>query len=142
MKLPENFRIYAALAAFGVVVVLVIFRLSDTNRTKIVDVTVPALSELAAQGEAQFETNCASCHGLNAAGTDKGPPLVHDIYNPGHHADAAFVIAVKRGVPQHHWPYGSMPPQPQVSDIQVALIVRYIRELQIANGIQYRRHQM
>jgi hypothetical protein len=35
-----------------------------------------------------------------------------------------------------------MPPQPQVSDDQLAAIVRYVRELQEANGILYRQHIM
>ena len=35
-----------------------------------------------------------------------------------------------------------MPPQPQVSDEDIAAIVRYIRELQEANGIRYRPHRM
>ena len=35
-----------------------------------------------------------------------------------------------------------MPAQPQVSDAQVMDIVRYVRELQKANGIVYQPHQM
>jgi mono/diheme cytochrome c family protein len=106
------------------------------------DVTEPELSALAAKGKMLFEANCASCHGIKASGTGKGPPLVHDIYNPGHHADAAFFSAAKFGVRQHHWPYGNMPPQAQVTEDQVAAIVQYVRELQIANGIKYRPHRM
>jgi len=34
------------------------------------------------------------------------------------------------------------PPQPQVSDEQLAAVVRYVRELQEANGIFYRPHTM
>jgi len=105
-------------------------------------VTVPTLSTVAAQGKIAFDANCAQCHGSNAAGTANGPPLVHDIYNPGHHGDEAFFRAAKRGVPQHHWPFGNMPPQLDVSDKQLAAIVRYIRELQEANGIFYRAHRM
>ena len=70
------------------------------------------------------------------------PPFVHDIYNPGHHADPAFFAAAKFGVRQHHWPYGNMPPQLQVSDDQVAAIVRYVREVQLVNGIKYQPHHM
>lgn len=111
-------------------------------RSQVVDVTEPELSALATEGKVLFEANCAPCHGMKASGTDKGPPLVHDIYNPGHHADAAFLAAAKFGVRQHHWPYGNMPPQPQVTQEQVAAIVRYIREIQLANGIKYRPHHM
>jgi hypothetical protein len=35
-----------------------------------------------------------------------------------------------------------MPPQPQVTEPQVAAVVQYIRELQLANGIGYRPHRM
>ena len=111
-------------------------------RDTTIDVTVPKLSRIAITGKTAFDANCAQCHGRNAAGTDKGPPLVHDIYNPGHHGDAAFLAAVRRGVPQHHWPFGNMPGQPQVSDADIASIVRYVRELQSANGITYRPHRM
>lgn len=106
-------------------------------------VKVPELSELARRGEEAFAANCAGCHGENAAGgTGKAPPLVHDIYNPGHHADVAFASAVKFGVRQHHWPYGNMPPQPGVTDDELLAIVAYIRELQRANGIVTRPHVM
>lgn len=107
-----------------------------------VSVQVPALSLTAQKGEAAFNDNCAACHGDNASGTDQGPPLIHDIYNPGHHADGAFFLAAKNGVRAHHWPYGNMPKQPQVSAGEVAAIVAYVRELQAANGIANRPHQM
>ncbi len=106
------------------------------------DVKVPQLSPQAAGGKTAFDANCATCHGSNAAGTDKGPPLIHDIYNPGHHSDEAFFLAAKLGVRRHHWPYGDMPPQPQVTQEQIAAIVQYIREVQAANGIGYRPHRM
>jgi len=107
-----------------------------------VDVAVPELSAQAALGKEAFNANCAQCHGKNAAGTDKGPPLIHDIYNPGHHGDQAFVIAAKRGVRRHHWPFGNMPPQPQVTGTQIAAIIKYVRELQVANGIITKAHRM
>jgi len=107
-----------------------------------VNVKVPSLSDVAARGKVAFDANCAACHGANASGTDQGPPLMHDIYNPGHHADGAFFVAAKVGVRQHHWPFGNMPPQPQVTEGQVAEIIRYVRELQAANGITYSPHRM
>jgi mono/diheme cytochrome c family protein len=115
---------------------------TDSTSERTANVKVPALSVQAADGKEAFDANCAACHGRNAAGTKNGPPLVHDIYNPGHHSDDAFLFAVMRGVSQHHWPYGDMPPQPQVTAQQIAAIVRYVRELQIANGIRYRPHRM
>ena len=67
-----------------------------------------------------------------------GPPLVHNIYNSGHHADASFHFAVRAGARQHHWRFGDMPPQEQVTDDEVPAIIAYVRELQQANGIPYR----
>ena len=105
-------------------------------------VRVPQFSALAATGEPLFNANCAECHGRNAGGSERGPPLVHDLYNPGHHADAAFLFAARQGVRAHHWNFGNMPPQPKVTDTDVAAIVRYVRELQDANGIYYKPHRM
>ena len=88
-----------------------------------------------AEGERLFAANCASCHGQHARGTQAGPPLVHSIYEPGHHADAAFYFAVERGVAQHHWRFGNMPPQPQVSRDEMTQIIGYVRWLQRQAGI-------
>lgn len=112
------------------------------NRPSVVAVKVSDLSGDAKAGQAAFEVNCAVCHGKNAAGSDKGPPLVHNIYNPGHHADFSFAQAVRKGVKRHHWSFGDMPAQPQVKRSEIGLIIQYVRELQIANGIQYQKHQM
>ena len=105
-------------------------------------VAMPPLSAQATAGQRAFDTACASCHGRFATGTDKGPPLLHDIYNPGHHADEAFFRAARQGVRQHHWRFGDMPVRPKVSDEQLAQIVRYVRELQEANGIRFKPHRM
>lgn len=101
-----------------------------------ITVAVPELSPEATVGMTAFETYCFECHGKNAAGTDKGPPLVHPVYRPAHHGDFSFVRAVTNGVPQHHWLFGSMPPQPQVSRQEIDQIIVYLRELQRANGIE------
>lgn len=105
-------------------------------------VQVPTLSAQASIGAVAFDSNCSACHGKNGSGSGQGPPLVHDIYNPGHHADESFARAVHQGVQQHHWRFGNMAPLPQVSDSQLDAIVRYVRELQQANGIVSRPHQM
>lgn len=124
---------------------ILVLQIAGPKRTTtgfVVAVTVPELSPQAARGKAAFDANCAACHGINAAGTGNGPPLVHNIYNPGHHADGSFFLAAKNGVRAHHWRYGDMPPQPQVTPDQMTTIVRYVRELQAANGIGNRPHRM
>ncbi len=104
--------------------------------TAVVDVIVPALSSDAKVGRNLFDANCVACHGKNATGSENGPTLVHIIYEPTHHADFSFQLAVKRGVRAHHWKFGNMPPVSNVSDQQITLITKYVRELQRANGIQ------
>jgi len=101
-----------------------------------VPVTVPGLAGAALQGEVLFQENCAACHGENAAGREGlGPPLVHKIYEPGHHGDGAFLLAAQQGVRAHHWPFGNMPPVEGVSQKDVESITAYVRKLQQANGI-------
>ena len=103
----------------------------------LVTVIVPDLSAAARRGETLYQQNCATCHGDNAAGRDGiGPPLVHKIYEPGHHADGAFYLAAQQGVRAHHWPFGDMPPVAGIALEDVEPIVAYVRELQRANGIQ------
>lgn len=97
-------------------------------------VVIPIFSPVEQHGKTLFETHCAQCHGINAVGTDKGPPFLHRVYQPGHHADGAFLLAVRRGVRRHHWPFGDMPPQPQINDSDISAIVTFVRALQRANG--------
>ncbi len=102
------------------------------------EVSLPeALSARGKLGQRAFDAKCASCHGRNAAGRDGlAPPLVHNIYEPGHHGDESFQRAVAMGVRAHHWTFGNMPPVEGLTRGDVSLIVAYIRELQRANGIQ------
>ena len=86
-------------------------------------------------GKSLFEANCASCHGSAALGSAQGPPLVHAVYEPNHHADAAFLLAAQRGVRAHHWSFGDMPPVPGVSGEEVGVIAEYVRWLQRQAGV-------
>ena len=105
---------------------------------QLVEVRLPAsLSAEAAAGKTYYDAVCASCHSANAAGQDGvAPPLVHKIYEPSHHGDAAFLVAVRNGARQHHWSFGPMLPVKQkLTDGEIAAITLYIRELQRENGI-------
>jgi mono/diheme cytochrome c family protein len=86
-------------------------------------------------GHQLFDRHCAPCHGSNAGGTDKGPPLANRVYEPSHHSDQAFHLAVRNGVAAHHWRFGNMPAQPQVSESDVAAIVSYVRWVQREAGV-------
>jgi len=143
MSLRDNIPSIAvsAFVLLGIGVVFWKITGSDTS-TSHVDVRLPELSAPAKVGQTLFQENCAACHGDNGSGSDQGPPLIHDIYNPGHHADGAFFVAASRGVRGHHWRFGNMPPQPQVTARQVEKIVRFVREVQAANGIKSVPHKM
>jgi mono/diheme cytochrome c family protein len=88
-----------------------------------------------ASGEELFAANCAACHGVDARGSDQGPSFLNDTYVPSHHADGAFLIAVRTGVQPHHWNFGPMPPRPGLSDQDVADIVAYVRAQQRYEGL-------
>lgn len=102
------------------------------------EIAVPAtLSEAAATGQTIFEAKCISCHGENGSGVEEaGPPLIHKVYEPSHHGDEAFQLAVQQGVRQHHWPYGNMPAVEGLTRGDVMMIVAYVRAVQQANGIE------
>lgn len=104
----------------------------------LVEVALPAgLSSQAQMGERAFNAVCAACHGENGSGRNgMGPPLIHKIYEPNHHGDMSFLMAVAQGVRAHHWPFGDMPPQEGLTQGDVRNIVAYVRELQRVNGIQ------
>ena len=87
-------------------------------------------------GEVVFEGTCAACHGTEGTGTDVGPPLVHQYYRPGHHSDASVALAVLNGVQPHHWNFGTMPPQTDLSDQDILDVTAYIRQIQEAAGIR------
>lgn len=143
MKIAKQIPKYAVLGILLAGLGMLVLRFLDSGEKSVqVNVRVPELSAAAVEGKQAFDANCAQCHGKNASGTDKGPPLVHNIYNSGHHADQSFFLAAKRGVRRHHWPYGNMPPQPQVTNAELTMIVKYVRELQVANGITYKPHRM
>jgi len=93
-------------------------------------------SELVAAGAGLYAEECAACHGADLRGTDNGPSHLSEVYEPGHHGDAAFVLAVRRGVQPHHWSFGSMPPIEDLTDDDVAAIVAFVRDVQGREGFE------
>ena len=102
--------------------------------TPVVDVAMKVPDELQ-KGNEKFHTFCAPCHGPQGVGTDHGPPLVHKIYEPSHHADMAFQRAAAQGVRAHHWKFGNMPKIDGVTSEDVTEIIGYVRWLQKQAGI-------
>lgn len=88
------------------------------------------------KGKTLFAANCAACHGVSLNGTENGPPLLHRIYEPSHHSDAAFQLAVKNGVRAHHWRFGDMPAIGTLNPDDVAHITAFVRMEQRKVGIQ------
>jgi mono/diheme cytochrome c family protein len=88
------------------------------------------------KGKVMYATHCASCHGADLKGSDKGPPMLHKVYEPSHHSDVAFQLAVKKGTRAHHWKFGDMAPVPGLTPDDVAHITAFIRFEQRKVGIQ------
>ena len=88
------------------------------------------------RGAELFARRCAECHGVNAQGSKNGPPLVSPVYRPEHHANLAFHWAVRDGVRQHHWKFGDMPAQKDVTPEEAADIVGWVRLRQREAGIE------
>ena len=88
------------------------------------------------KGHGRFHEFCSRCHGPSGSGTNNGPPLIHKIYEPSHHADITFYRAAQNGVRAHHWKFGNMPKIEGVTKEQVKHIVAYIRWKQRQAGIQ------
>ncbi|NNE24199.1 MAG: cytochrome c [Rhizobiales bacterium] len=109
---------------------------SADSASQAVEVNMPSLDATQTAGQKLFEANCASCHGVTAGGTDKGPPLVHIYYEPNHHPDAAFYSAVAIGTRQHHWKFGNMPAVKEINQDDVTKIIAFVRAVQRANGIK------
>jgi len=105
-----------------------------SSSTILVSADAPLPKELT-DGETKFNTFCSRCHGPQGKGTDNGPPLVHKIYEPNHHADMAFQRAAAKGVRAHHWEFGNMPKIEGVTSEEVTQIIGYIRWLQRQAGI-------
>ena len=82
------------------------------------------------RGEALYQNYCSGCHGDKGSGSEKGPSFLSPIYEPNHHGDESFILASRNGVRAHHWPFGDMPPLPNVKEEEVRQIVAYVRWLQ------------
>jgi cytochrome c len=89
-----------------------------------------------AKGKRLFDKNCASCHGIDPKGSEKGPPFLHPVYVPSHHGDESFQAAVHHGSRAHHWKFGDMPPVQGLSADDVVHITAYVRQQQRLVGIQ------
>lgn len=123
-----------------VMVVLVLFLTAceapdpETRRAAL-HLPPPGFKGNSTEGRNLFVSNCSSCHGNNAQGTEQGPSLIDNVYRNAHHADFAFHMAVRDGVRQHHWGFGDMPAVPKITAKETAHVIAYIRQEQSKAGI-------
>lgn len=96
---------------------------------------IPALSPAAEAGRIAFVERCAACHGRHGEGSAAGPTLLHPDYAPLARTDAHFRNAIRRGQPAWRWSHGDMPAIAGVGDAEIGTLIRFIREMQRANGI-------
>lgn len=95
----------------------------------------PAPSNGGSRGAAVYAERCASCHGADLRGTDKGPSHLSKVYESSHHGDNAFRSAIAKGSRQHHWKFGDMPAIPGMSAADVDAVIAYVREVQQREGL-------
>ncbi len=90
----------------------------------------------ASLGAKVYAASCASCHGADLRGTDKGPSHLSIVYEPNHHGDDSFRSAIANGAAQHHWNFGDMPAVEGLSDADVDAVIGYIRAEQQRQGFE------
>ena len=100
------------------------------------DAPTEAASDQVARGREVYAQSCASCHGQDLEGTDRGPSHLSIVYEPSHHPDGAFRAAIANGAPQHHWGFGPMPPVPGLSADDVEAVIAFVRAEQDARGFE------
>ena len=107
--------------------------------TQAADVITPAstAAELAIPDGAEvYQQYCAECHGVGLRGTDEGPSQLSIIYEPNHHGDYAYRVAIREGTREHHWWFGDMPPVEGISDLEIEKVISFIRAEQQRLGFE------
>jgi mono/diheme cytochrome c family protein len=89
-----------------------------------------------ARGQQLYGGACAMCHGVDLRGTSRGPSQLSKVYEPSHHPDEAYRLAVKNGVRAHHWRFGDMPSLPAFPDDAIRDVIAYIRSEQQKQGFE------
>lgn len=88
------------------------------------------------RGAEVYAGSCASCHGVDLRGTDKGPSQLSIDYEPNHHTDDSFRNAIAAGAPQHHWNFGDMGPVEGLTDEDVEAVIAFVRAEQRRQGFE------
>ncbi len=96
----------------------------------------PVAADQLELGAGVYAASCASCHGEDLRGTDKGPSHLSIVYQAGHHPDPSFESAIQNGTPRHHWNFGDMPPVPGLSEQEIAAVITFVRSEQDRLGFE------
>lgn len=88
------------------------------------------------RGAELYQANCASCHGSDLRGTERGPSHLSIVYEPSHHSDDSFRSAIANGAGQHHWNFGNMPAITGLDDEEVDAVISFIRAAQEREGFE------
>tara|TARA_R110002110_G_scaffold11053_5_gene53785 strand:- start:2830 stop:3138 length:309 start_codon:yes stop_codon:yes gene_type:complete len=94
----------------------------------------PASPASSGVGADLYQSNCASCHGVDLQGTDKGPSHLSIVYEPNHHGDDAFRSAILQGAQQHHWNFGDMAAITGLDNDEIDDVIAYVRSEQERQG--------
>lgn len=98
--------------------------------------SAPASPAGAGPGAELYQSSCASCHGTDLRGTDKGPSHLSIVYEPNHHGDDSFRSAIVNGVRQHHWNFGDMAAIPGLDADEIDDIIAFVRAEQERQGFE------
>ena len=124
-----------SLAGFVILPVLtaVVLGACGSGATETVGGAAPGSVEAGVQ---VYASGCASCHGADLRGTDKGPSHLSIVYEPNHHSDDSFRSAIANGSPQHHWGFGDMEPVGGLSDEDIDAVIAFVRSEQQQQGFE------
>lgn len=95
-----------------------------------------AAAPVVPDGAAVYQQYCAECHGVDLRGTDKGPSQLSIVYEPNHHGDYAYRVAIREGTREHHWWFGDMPPVEGMTDLEIEEVISFIRAEQQRLGFE------
>lgn len=131
---PHRFTPIAMAIAVAMAFILAVIAAScaDTADTTSVEPSSGGLQ----RGAEIYASSCASCHGAELEGTDKGPPQRSMVYEPNHHPDASYESAIANGAPQHHWNFGDMPAVEGVTGDDITNVIAFIRAEQERRGFE------
>ena len=121
------------LAAVPVLAAVIVVACADNTAEEVEPAGASPVGDLGAE---VYANSCASCHGADLRGTDKGPSQLSIVYEPNHHPDDSYRSAIANGARQHHWSFGDMPPVEGLDDEEVEAVIGFIRSEQQRQGFE------